>query len=321
MLLQQSDDFRYAILAIGHTARLDDLPRLCYAHVMKNFTFTFTIAGLWAALAAGALAEPIKVLVWDEQQPVRTKIYPNFPGNYIADFLKKHGGLALRSANINQPEQGLSSKALADADVLVWWGHVRHRDISAEKAREIVDRIKTGKLALISLHSSHWSVPFMVAMEEKAAQDALTKLPERDRAKAKVEFEGKRIWINAKDSDQRIELKTTYRRSADGGVVIQLERPSCVFPRCCTPKQPSQIRIIHPKHPICKGVQRPSPSRPPRCTTSPIKSRHPTRSSSTRPGPAASTSVRAACGIWAPEKSSTFVPAINNTPCIKSNLC
>ena len=32
------------------------------------------------------------------------------------------------------------------------------------------------------------------------------------------------------------------------------ERPNCVFPRCCTPVQPSQIRIINKKHPITKGV-------------------------------------------------------------------
>ena len=29
---------------------------------------------------------------------------------------------------------------------------------------------------------------------------------------------------------------------------------NCVFPRCCTPVQSSQIRIINKKHPITKGV-------------------------------------------------------------------
>ena len=62
--------------------------------------------------------DKINVLVWDEQQPVQKKLYPNFPGNYIANYLKNNSNLNVISANINQPEQGLSSKALKEADAL-----------------------------------------------------------------------------------------------------------------------------------------------------------------------------------------------------------
>ena len=37
-------------------------------------------------------------------------------------------------------------------------------------------------------------------------------------------------------------------------IALTVERPNCVFPRCCTPMQPSQIRVINRKHPIVKGV-------------------------------------------------------------------
>ena len=44
---------------------------------------------------------------------------------------------------------------------------------------------EAGKLAFVPLHSAHWSVPFMVCMQEKAAQDALAALPEEKRPGAK----------------------------------------------------------------------------------------------------------------------------------------
>ena len=60
--------------------------------------------------------------------------------------------------------------------MLVWWGHVRNKDVKDELAKRIVERIKSGKLGLISLHSAHWSKPFMFAMNERATQDALSEI-------------------------------------------------------------------------------------------------------------------------------------------------
>ena len=68
---------------------------------------------LWAVVALGLTAsaiwadDKINVLVWDEQQPVPKKVYAHFPGNHVADHLKKNPRLNVTSANINQPEQGL----------------------------------------------------------------------------------------------------------------------------------------------------------------------------------------------------------------------
>ena len=205
-----------------------------------------TASAIWAD-------DKINVLVWDEQQPVPKKVYANFPGNYIADHLKKNPRLNVASANINQPEQGLSTKALAELDVLIYWGHVRHRDISEAKSQEIVDRVKAGKLGFVVLHSAHWSVPFMVAMQEVAAEDALEQLPESLRTQVDVRYKGDLGWDMPKP-DARPRQLHQFRRNDDGQIQLLVERPNCVFPRCCTPVQPSQVRIINKTHPITKGI-------------------------------------------------------------------
>ena len=205
-----------------------------------------TASAIWAD-------DKINVLVWDEQQPVPKKVYANFPGNYIADHLNKNPRLNVASANINQPEQGLSTKALNKVDVLIYWGHVRHRDISEAKSQEIVDRVKAGKLGFVVLHSAHWSVPFMVAMQEVAAEDALAQLPENLLAQVDVRYKGELGWHMPKP-DARPHQMHEFRRGDDGQIHLLVERPNCVFPRCCTPTQPSQVRIINKTHPITKGI-------------------------------------------------------------------
>jgi trehalose utilization protein len=212
-----------------------------------------TLAMLSLTVATTWTADKINVLVWDEQQQVSKKIYPNFPGNFIADHLKQNPKLNITSANINQSQQGLSTKALNSADVLIYWGHVKHRDISESKSQEIADLVKNGKLDFIVLHSAHWAVPFMVAMQEVAAQDALEQLPEEIRADAEVQFKGQIQWKKAPDNARPHQLHE-FSQNENGKIEINIERPNCVFPRCCTPVQPSKIRIINKKHPITQNV-------------------------------------------------------------------
>jgi acetyl esterase len=201
---------------------------------------------------ANVASKPIRVLVWDEQQPVRTKVYENFPGNFIADHLKKHTRLKVTTANLNEDGLGLTTESLENTDVLVYWGHVRHDDIPEAKGQEIVDRIKDGKLSMITLHSAHWALPFRIAMEERLKEDVLAPLPARLRESMEVEFVGERE-RKTPPVDKRLAFATTFE-AMDGGMKLSIERPNCVFPRCCTPKQPSQIRMFITDHPIAKNV-------------------------------------------------------------------
>ena len=199
------------------------------------------------------LADPIRVLVWDEQQPKQKRAYPNFLGEQIASHLRKNAALEVKTAKLDDSEHGISARALDACDVLIWWGHVRQGEISEEEGKEIVARIRAGRLAMITLHSAHWSVPFMEAMEAKAAQDALERLSAAERKRATVKFLGKR---NRKvpPRQRRTALKTRYLRTVTGAIVVELERPHCVFPVCCDPVEPSKIRTLLPKHPIASGI-------------------------------------------------------------------
>ena len=122
-------------------------------------------------LAPAAAAGPRRVLVWDEQQPAQKEAYDNFLGNAIAAHLEKQPGLAVRSVKLDDAEQGIGDPLLDNADVLVWWGHVRQAEVKPEAGRRIVERIRDRGLVLVALHSAHWATPFIEAMNERARAD------------------------------------------------------------------------------------------------------------------------------------------------------
>ncbi len=80
--------------------------------------------------------EPIRVLVWDEQQPAQKEAYDNFLGNTIAEHLRSKPGLQVRSSSIQDGEQGVAPAVLDFAQVIVWWGHVRHSEIKSELGKD-----------------------------------------------------------------------------------------------------------------------------------------------------------------------------------------
>src|ERR1700742_1321723 len=97
-------------------------------------------------LATALQAAPIRVVVWDEQQPLQSKAYTNFIGNQIASYLKTLPDISVRSVNLNDPEQGLTDDIITNCDVLIWWSHVKNKAVPEAKATQIVERIKAGQL-------------------------------------------------------------------------------------------------------------------------------------------------------------------------------
>lgn len=216
--------------------------------MMRRWLWMVVAACLWTVAA-----DPVRVVVWDEQQPAQKQAYTNFLGNQIAEHLRKNPQLQVTAVHLDQPEHGLP-KALLDAtDVLVWWGHVRHDAVPQTLGDAIVARVKSGRMALIALHSAHWSVPFRTAMEERAIQDAVKLLPVTERALALPEFIQWRSYA-VPSRAERPALDTRIEKRADGKWHVLLERPSCVFPSCCTPMQPSALRTLLPEHPIARGL-------------------------------------------------------------------
>jgi trehalose utilization protein len=194
----------------------------------------------------------IRVVVWDEQQPAQKTIYPNFLGNYLAEQLKAKPGLAVTSVALGSPEQGLATEVLDNCDVLIWWGHVRQREIKPPKGREIVARIKAGRLSLIALHSAHWSTPFVEAMYERGREDARAQVPAADRANVKLQetFPA----LSAPKADTPLTPSATVKQLADGAWEVKLTQSICCFPVYRVEGKPSHVKTLLPSHPIAKGL-------------------------------------------------------------------
>lgn len=205
-----------------------------------------------AAPPARRAAEPVRVLVWDEQQPAQKKAYPNYLGNEIAEHLRGKPGLSVRSVRQGDPRQGLGEGALEKCDVLVWWGHVRQREVKPEVGRAIVKRIKEGKLSLIALHSAHWSTPFIECMNERAVDDALAKLDAKQRETARVVRVAPLAYAAPKRKDPL--TPSVKQRLEDGKVVLEVRLPNCCFPAYRADGKPSEVKVLLPKHPIAAGL-------------------------------------------------------------------
>jgi len=111
---------------------------------------------------------PIKVLVWGEyrHEKKNPKVAANYPDGMhetIAGFLRKEAGLEVGTAWLDQPEHGLGGDVLRHTDVLVWWGHMAHAEVSDEVVAAVRKRVLEG-MGLIVLHSAHYAKVFKALM-------------------------------------------------------------------------------------------------------------------------------------------------------------
>jgi len=107
---------------------------------------------------------PIRVTVWNEfrheQQDEEVRaVYPNGIHAAIAEFLSKNEDMTVRTAWLDQPDNGLPQQVLDKTDVLIWWGHMAHHLVSDETVDRVQAAVLNG-MGLILLHSSHASKIF-----------------------------------------------------------------------------------------------------------------------------------------------------------------
>jgi len=108
---------------------------------------------------------PLKVTIWNEylhelEHEVVGRIYPDgIHGALRAAVLEHHPDALVRTATLRQPDHGLSDDLLADTDVLLWWGHKAHADVSDAWAAKVHAAVLQG-MGLVVLHSGHFSKPF-----------------------------------------------------------------------------------------------------------------------------------------------------------------
>ena len=236
-------------MAAGHRRALGNL-------LVFNAIHWFGRAGVFLALlGTNLLAAPIRVVVWDEQQPQQQAAYPQFLGEEIATHLRTNTDFQVTTRRLADPQQGLDSATLDQCDVLVWWGHVRNGEISPETGRSIARRIESGKLSLIALHSAHWSAPFMEAMNIRAREDALRVLTPEERVRAVLietnTYPSLRVAPRLSD---RLTPWVQYRRPTTGPVEVHLYLPNCCFPAYRPDGQPGHLHVRLPQHPIAAGL-------------------------------------------------------------------
>ena len=109
----------------------------------------------------------IRVLVWNEFRHEKTKpnvaeIYPNGIHQTIADFLKCED-ISVKTATLDEENCGITPELLAETDVIIWWGHMAHKEVPDEIAFMVRDAINEG-MGAIFLHSGRHSKPFRYTM-------------------------------------------------------------------------------------------------------------------------------------------------------------
>lgn len=103
-----------------------------------------------------------QVTVWNEyrherEHDVVQDIYPDGIHSVIADALASD--YAVQTATLDEPEHGLTEEVLDETDVLTWWGHAAHDEVSDEIVDRVHERVLDG-MGLIVLHSGHYSKIF-----------------------------------------------------------------------------------------------------------------------------------------------------------------
>ena len=100
--------------------------------------------------------------IHERRDELPRKIYPNGIHSVLADFIKEDD-ICVRIATLDMPEHGLTQDVLDNTDVLVWWAHCAHDQLSDEIANRVHERILRG-MGFVALHSSHYAKPFRMLM-------------------------------------------------------------------------------------------------------------------------------------------------------------
>ena len=207
-------------------------------------------AALALPAATPKAVQPVRVLVWDEQQPAQKRAYgEKFLGETIAAHLSAQPGFIVKSVSIDSPAQGLDEATLNGVDVVIWWSHVKNPFVTDENVERVVSRVRDGRLSFIGLHSAHWARPFVRLMQERSKDDALAQIPAAERATAKFEFLNQNPLGKVPRRDAPL---TPSLRQLNG--VWQLTLPGCIFPAYRADGAPSHVTTLLPKHPIAAGL-------------------------------------------------------------------
>jgi trehalose utilization protein len=109
----------------------------------------------------------VAVTIWNEYRHEREdgpakKTYPEGIHSTLADVLADYGH-DVRTVTLDDPNQGITADLLDETDVLLWWAHLAHDEVSDEVVERVQNAVLDG-MGFVPLHSSHESKPFQALM-------------------------------------------------------------------------------------------------------------------------------------------------------------
>ena len=108
--------------------------------------------------------QELRLTVWNEfrhekeNEGVR-KIYPQGIHGQLAATMRQQPGFSVSTATLDQPQHGLTDEVLDNTDVLMWWGHKAHGEVSDKIVDRVQKRVLNG-MGLVVMHSGHFSKVF-----------------------------------------------------------------------------------------------------------------------------------------------------------------
>jgi trehalose utilization protein len=110
----------------------------------------------------------IRVTVFNEYVHERNEdrvraVYPDGIHGAIAQALGGIDDITVKCVTLDMPENGLTQQLLDETDVLIWWAHMAHDQVSDEVAQRVQRRVLDG-MGFVALHSAHASKPFSLLL-------------------------------------------------------------------------------------------------------------------------------------------------------------
>lgn len=107
------------------------------------------------------------ITVWNEYRHEREseevqRVYPEGIHAVLDEELSDRGH-NVQTATLDEKKHGLTDDVLDATDVLLWWGHKAHHEVSEEIVGDVHQRVLDG-MGLIVLHSGHYSKIFKSLM-------------------------------------------------------------------------------------------------------------------------------------------------------------
>lgn len=105
-----------------------------------------------------------RVTIWNEylhelEKDAVKALYPEGIHKALAAGIEGLGDFSIKTATLREAEHGLTDAVLAETDVLVWWGHKAHAEVSDEIVDKVQQQVLSG-MGLVVLHSGHHSKIF-----------------------------------------------------------------------------------------------------------------------------------------------------------------